>query len=30
MKKQELLDLCTTMKLEFNNKDTRAILINKI
>jgi hypothetical protein len=30
MKKQELFDLCTTLKLEFNNKDTRAILINKI
>lgn len=30
MKKQELLDLCTTMKIDFNNKDTRAILINKI
>ena len=30
MKKQELFDLCTTLKLVFNNKNTRAILINKI
>ena len=30
MKKQELCDICTTLKLDFNNKDTRAILIDKI
>lgn len=30
MKKQDLFDLCITLKINFNNKDTRIILINKI
>ena len=30
MKKQELCDICTTLKIDFNNKNTRAILIDKI